>query len=295
MRKTVLRISLLGLLAVAGCGIPKTQHDAALADLAAKNKAECDTQLAARQKEIDELKTKLAEAEGKMGAQDEATKAELEELRRQKAASEARLKLLEEFLSKFKSMIESGKLDITVRRGQIVLMLGTDILFDTGKTEIKPDGVKALTEIADVLKTVGNRRFQIAGHTDNVPIKTPEFPSNWELSTARGVAVVKLLLQKGVRPDALSAGGYAEFDPAQSNASDQGKAKNRRIEIVLVPNIEELVKMPEVGTKIKDPSKEPPKPPPPADPPKPKDPPAKPKDPPAKPKDPPKPPPPPKK
>lgn len=262
MRKTLFLLLPL----VIACGVPKSQHDAALADLAAKNKAECENQLAARQKEIDDLKARLVEAEGHMAAQDEATKAELEELRRQKAASEARLKLLEEFLAKFKKMIESGKLDITVRRGQIVLVLGTDILFDTGKTEIKPEGVKALTEIADVLKTVGGRRFQIAGHTDNVPIKTAEFPSNWELSTARGVAVVKLLLQKGVRPDALSAAGYAEFDPAHSNATEQGKAKNRRIEIVLVPNIEELVKMPELGTKIKDPNevakeqKEPPKP-----------------------------------
>lgn len=290
MKKTVLFLSCLLFI---GCGVPKSQHDAALADQAAKSKSECDAQIAARQKEIDELKAKLAEAEGKMSAQDEATKAELDELRRQRAASEARLKLLEEFLSKFKKMIESGKLDITVRRGQIVLVLGTDILFDTGKTEIKPDGVKALTEIADVLKTVGGRRFQIAGHTDNVPIKTTEFPSNWELSTARGVAVVKLLMQKGVRGEALSAGGYAEFDPAQANANEQGKAKNRRIEIVLVPNIEELVKMPELGTKIKEPSaNEPPKETPketPKEQPKPKETP-KPKESP-KPKDPPKPPP----
>jgi chemotaxis protein MotB len=80
-----------------------------------------------------------------------------------------------------------------------------------------------------------------------VPIKTKELGSNWELSSARALAVIKLLLEKGVRPDVLSAAGYAEFDPAQSNTSDKGRAKNRRIEIVIVPNIEDLVKMPELG------------------------------------------------
>src|SRR6185369_7342950 len=105
----------------------------------------------------------------------------------QKAAAEARLKLFEDFLAKFKKMIEAGKLDITVRRGQIVLALGTDILFDTGKTEIKPEGKAALSEVADVLKGVAGRRFQVSGHTDNVPIgkTTKEFASNWELSTGR--------------------------------------------------------------------------------------------------------------
>lgn len=176
-------------------------------------------------------------------------------------------------------MIDAGKLDITVRRGQIVLALGTDILFDTGKTEIKDDGRAALSEVAEALKTVSGRRFQVAGHTDTLPIKTKDFPSNWELSTARAVAVVKLLSEKGVRSDVLSAAGYAEFDPANSNANEKGRTKNRRIEIVIVPNIEELIKMPEIRRESsdgKEPSKEqakePSKPKSPAPAPKPKEP-----------------------
>src|SRR5688572_2582568 len=234
-----------------GCGVPQSQHDAAVNDLQ-KARKECEEKLAAAQKAHEELQAKLTEAEGKMAASDEATKAEMEELKKQRAAAEARLKLFEEFISKFKKMIDAGKLDITVRRGQIVLALATDILFDTGKTDIKPEGKETLGDVADALKGVSGRRFQVAGHTDTVPIKTKEFPSNWELSTARGVAVVKLLVEKGVKADALSAAGYAEFDPAQSNASDKGKAKNRRIEIIVVPNIEELVKMPELGAKTKE-------------------------------------------
>lgn len=220
-------------------------------------KSACEEKLAAAQKEVDALKGQLADAEGKASANDEATRAELDELKKQKAAAEARLKLFDEFLAKFKKMIDAGKLDITVRRGQIVLALGTDILFDTGKTEIKDDGKAALAEVAEALKTVSGRRFQVAGHTDTVPIKTKEFPSNWELSTARAVAVVKLLNDKGVKSDALSAAGYAEFDPASPNTTDKGRQKNRRIEIVLVPNIDELVKMPEIK-KERDPNTPPP-------------------------------------
>jgi chemotaxis protein MotB len=238
---------------LAGCGIPKGQYDAAVADgqKARADKLECEAKNAAlasaKQSEIEALKLKLAESQGRAAATDEATRAELDELRRQKAAAEARARLFDDFVAKFKKMIEAGKLDITVRRGQIVLALATDVLFDTGKTDIKPEGKAALTEVAEGLRGVINRRFQVAGHTDTVPIKTKEFPSNWELSTARAVAVVKLLVDKGVKADVMSAAGYAEYDPAQSNATDKGKSKNRRIEIVLVPNIEELVKMPEFG------------------------------------------------
>jgi chemotaxis protein MotB len=249
MRVALLRSVLVPcLLAAAACGIPQTQYDAAVAD-GRKAKTECDAKIAEMRKDNDELAAKLNAAEGRSAAADEATRAELEELRAQKAAAEARLKLFEDFLSKFRKMIEAGKLDITVRRGQIVLALGTDILFDMGKTEIKPDGVATLGDLADALKGISGRRFQVAGHTDNLPIKRKEYPSNWELSTARAVEVVKLLVDKGVKPASLSAAGYAQYDPLQSNANEKGRAKNRRIEIVIVPNIEDLVKMPEVGAK----------------------------------------------
>lgn len=223
--------------AALGCGIPKSQYDA-LSTQEQKEKADSD-------KAIADLKARVAELEGKQT--DAQTKAELEELRQQKAAADARAKLFDDFVQKFKSMIDAGKLDITTRRGQIVLALATDVLFDEGKTDIKPEGKTAITEVATALKSVSGRRFQVAGHTDTFPIlHKKEFASNWELSTARAVAVVKLLIEKGVKADALSAAGYAEFDPAQSNGTDKGRAKNRRIEIVLVPNIEELVKMPEL-------------------------------------------------
>ena len=257
MKTIALCAALLVAPSLAACGIPKSQYDA----LDAREKQE----KADSDKRIADLEGRIKELEGQQGALDEKTKAELEELRKQKEAADARSKLFDDFVRKFKSMIDAGKLDITTRRGQIVLALATDVLFDPGKTEIKPEGKTALAEVAAALRTVPGRRFQVAGHTDTLPIHTKEFASNWELSTARAVSVVKLLVKEGVRAEALSAAGYAEFDPAQSNASDKGRAKNRRIEIVLVPNIEELVKMPELKPeeRAQQPSPPPPPPPPP--------------------------------
>jgi chemotaxis protein MotB len=90
---------------------------------------------------------------------------------------------------------------------------------------------------------VGSKRFQVAGHTDSAPITAAtkkKYPTNWELSTARAIAVVKILVGDGVEANTLSAAGYGPYDPVASNATPDGEAKNRRIEITLVPHIPQL-------------------------------------------------------
>jgi chemotaxis protein MotB len=230
------------LFAAAGCGVPQAKYDAAVADATkAKEKSgELEKQIADLTAALDKARSAERPA---------APDAELEELRKQKAAAEARAKTYDDLVKRFKKMIDAGKLDIAVRRGQIVLALETDVLFDPGKTEVKPEGKAALKEIAEAIRAVGGRRFQVAGHTDTTPIKTKEFPSNWELSTARAVVVVKILVAEGVRSANLSAAGYAEFDPVGNNTSAAGRTKNRRIEITLVPNIEELIALPDLKPK----------------------------------------------
>jgi chemotaxis protein MotB len=173
-------------------------------------------------------------------------RARLEELRKAQAAAEARAALFQQFVQKFKSLIDAGQLKITTRNGRLVLQLPNDVLFDSGQTAIKPAGKDALVQVARVLQTVGGRTFQVAGDTDNVPIQTPRFPSNWELSTARAVEVVKLLIAQGVAPQMLSAAGYGEFDPVAGNDTPDGRARNRRIEITLQPNLDELVSAPAI-------------------------------------------------
>ncbi len=171
-------------------------------------------------------------------------KSRLEELRKAQAAADARAALFKQLALKFQKMIDADELKIVLRNGRMVLQLSNDVLFDSAKTSIKPAGSRALTQIAAVLRTITGRHFQVAGDTDNLPISTPLFPSNWELSTRRAVEVVHFLIAQGMRPELLSAAGYGEFDPIASNDTPQGRLKNRRIEITLQPNIDELVSVP---------------------------------------------------
>jgi chemotaxis protein MotB len=171
-------------------------------------------------------------------------KSRLEELRKAQQAADARASLFRQLALKFHKMIDAGELKIVLRNGRMVLQLPNDVLFDSGQTGIKPAGRQALTHVAAVLRTISDRHFQVAGNTDNVPITTSAFASNWELSTRRAVEVVHYLIEQGLRPELLSAAGYGEFDPVAGNDSPDGRAKNRRIEISLQPNIDELVSIP---------------------------------------------------
>jgi chemotaxis protein MotB len=164
----------------------------------------------------------------------------LEELRKQKTAADARAQTFKNLIVKLRSMIDSGQLKVAIRGGRMLIALPNDILFDSGQTAVKPDGKVALAKVAQALATVADRDFLVAGHTDNVPIRTALFPSNWELSTRRAVEVVHILVAQGMNPKLLAAAGYGEFDPVAANDTAEHRALNRRIEIVLQPNLSDL-------------------------------------------------------
>lgn len=199
------------------------------------------------QKALEEQIEKLGGDKEKMQQKFKAAQSDLEsqqklieEMKRRQALAQARLDQLRTMLSKFKKLIEGGKLNVRVRNGKLMLELPSAILFPSGKAGLSDEGKATLAEVAGVLKDIRKREFQVAGHTDNVPINSPRFPSNWELSTARAVSVVKFLQDEGMQPKNLSAAGYSEYMPAASNDTQTGKAQNRRIEIVLMPNLDEL-------------------------------------------------------
>jgi chemotaxis protein MotB len=195
-------------------------------------------------KELKHLGTnvdKLLSEKGLLSKSLKDTQVQLEQLRKAQEAASKRQALFRELAARFQRMIDAGELRILLRDGRMVLRLSNDVLFDSGKTELKVEGKQAVKKVAKGLASMKERQFQVAGHTDNVPIQTSQFRSNWELSTARAVAVVRVLLEEGVQPTMLSAAGYADVDPVASNDSREGKAKNRRIEITLQPNMEELV------------------------------------------------------
>jgi chemotaxis protein MotB len=173
-------------------------------------------------------------------------KMRLDELRKAQAAAEARTQLFEQFVQKLRKMIDAGQLKVATRAGKLVIQLPNDVLFASGQKELKPAGKDSLTQLAHVIASVRDRQFQVAGHTDNVPIQASRYASNWELSTSRALEVVNLLIAQGVPPRQLSAAGYGEFDPIASNDTPDGRGRNRRIEITLQPNLNELVAAPEI-------------------------------------------------
>jgi chemotaxis protein MotB len=122
----------------------------------------------------------------------------------------------------------------------MVLALPSDVLFDSGSATLSTAGMTAVTEVAAILSAMTDRRFQVEGHTDNVPIRTNQFPSNWELANARALGVVKAMVGAGMSANALSAAGFGEFHPVATNDTSEGRTQNRRIEIVLQPDLSML-------------------------------------------------------
>jgi chemotaxis protein MotB len=149
-----------------------------------------------------------------------------------------RNRIYQEVIDRFRSLIAGGQLSVSITRGRLVINLPQDILFASGSATVARDGRTTLTEVAKVLAGIPDRQFQVEGHTDDKPIQTTQFPSNWELSAARAISVVRLLQEQGVKPENVSAAGYGEFRPVASNADDAGRKLNRRIEIVMVPNLD---------------------------------------------------------
>jgi chemotaxis protein MotB len=166
--------------------------------------------------------------------------AEAEALERQREEEMKEVKsTYEDLLEGMKSEIEKGQITITQLRGKLKVNMLDEILFDSGRTTIKPEGVEVLERVGEILLNVKDSAINVEGHTDNVPIG-PElarrYPTNWELSAARATNVARYLQEKtGIDPTVLSATGYGEYQPVASNDDEEGRARNRRIEIVLVP------------------------------------------------------------
>ena len=177
---------------------------------------------------------------GQLSTSLQEAQARAEELARRERQHAQRLAALRTMLGRFRDMIASGRLRVRIVRGRMVIEMSSNILFQSGSADLNDTGREALAEVASVLREIPNRDFQVAGHTDNVPITRGRFRSNWQLSTARGLEVVEFLQEQGVNPQRLSAAGYAEYAPVADNSNESGRAENRRIEIVLMPNLDEL-------------------------------------------------------
>jgi chemotaxis protein MotB len=178
----------------------------------------------ALQKEKDALQTKVNELSPKAQKAEQLEKA---------------TQTYQDLTKKLEKEIQQGQIQITEMKNRLTMTMVDKIIFPSGSAEISKKGKEVLDKVTAILKEVKDKRIQVEGHTDNVPIVSDlkkRFPTNWELSTARATEVVRYLQETGgLDPKLLSATGYSEYQPVASNDTDEGKHKNRRIEIVLLP------------------------------------------------------------
>jgi chemotaxis protein MotB len=166
-----------------------------------------------------------------------SSKAKAEEIDRLKATYDT-------LMADMKAEIEQGQVTITKLADRLSVSMVDRILFPSGEAEITPAGVKVLQRVGNVLKTAEKKVIRVEGHTDNVSISdrlAEKFPTNWELSTARASNVVRFLQENvGIDPVRLEAVGLSEFHPVAGNATVQGRSRNRRIEIALLPDLGDM-------------------------------------------------------
>jgi len=195
----------------------------------------------------------LEQVNRELKGENESLKAKVDELAVQVAEQRERVADLEmmkeqkvqEVSSEYNAMIEKmkteiaqGQVTITELKGKLTVNMVEAVLFDSGKAEVKKEGLAVLQKVVDVLKDARDKVIRVEGHTDNVPITgalARVYPTNWELSAARAITVTRFLQARGIDAARLSTAAYGEFQPVADNETKEGRAKNRRIEIVLIP------------------------------------------------------------
>jgi chemotaxis protein MotB len=224
--------SIFALLVVSGC-VSTGKYD-----LKAK---EVDS-LAAQKSSLEEQVKKLTDDTDALKKEKDSLEAKVKELspKAQKAEQlEKATQTYQDLTKKLEKEIQQGQIQIKEMKDRLTMTMVDKIIFPSGSAEISKEGKEVLDKVIAILKDVKDKRIQVEGHTDNVPIVSvlkKRFPTNWELSTARATEVLRYLQETGgLDPQLLSATGYSEYQPVASNDTDEGKHKNRRIEIVLLP------------------------------------------------------------
>jgi len=191
-----------------------------------------ETTLSQKESELRASREKLLELQALV---DELSKSK-RKLEAAKAELEKKSGEYQELASSLRGEIEAGRIELQELRGRTTVKMKDKILFASGSATIGAEGKGALRKVSDALRGRQGRTIRVEGHTDNVPTgASSPFPTNWELSTARALAVVHFMQDTGIDPTRLSGAGFAEFQPVDTNETPEGRSLNRRIEIVLVP------------------------------------------------------------
>jgi chemotaxis protein MotB len=252
-----------------GCGHSEDEWQALLAkgqqdqDAAKKREADLQRQLAEAQQKNADLEAKLKAAGidlQNLDAEKAKIAGTLQDKEKALAEYKARAAKLEAIRARFEllqkkldDLVKIG-LAVSIRRNRMVISLPGDVLFDTGKDTLQKDGEEILKKVAAVIradKSLLDRDYQVAGHTDSQPLGKPPFHDNWGLSLMRARSVLLYLVGKnGNMPKQhWSAAGFAETDPIASNATKDGQQKNRRCDIIVVPDVDEMIDLKDIGGK----------------------------------------------
>ncbi len=190
-------------------------------------------------KELHELRTTANDVTtraNQLTTELEEGKTRIEALQRENQEANQAQKSME---TEMRQALESKDVTISQLQGRLTVNILDRILFDSGEAAVKPEGEKVLQQIATVLAQFPKRQINVVGHTDNIPIRAGsrgQYATNWELSTARATAALRMLSERaGVDPRRLAAVGYGEFHPLADNSTPEGRAKNRRIALVVLP------------------------------------------------------------
>jgi chemotaxis protein MotB len=268
MKRTILL--LLAALVVVGCGYSEDEWQAQLAKYGKlngeyqkeqKTNADLQAELDATKQRVADLTTKLQQMgvnveqlsteKQRLSSSLDETQRALEEYKARAAQLEAIKQRFEQLRGKLQKLTNLG-LKVQIRHNRMVISLPGDVLFASGEDKLKPEGTNVLTAVADVIRKdaqLSARYFQIAGHTDNKPLAGGSFKDNWGLSAMRARQVLVYLIAPtdakgsggGLDSSHLHAAGYGETDPIADNATDGGRQQNRRVELVLMPDVGEML------------------------------------------------------
>jgi len=229
----------LGIALLSACGVPQEKFDAKEAEAQkylkqyqdeSSKSADLEAKVAAQQQQLADSQQKVADLQKQVS---EASQAQ-ERLSKEKESMQGQY---EQLTAGLKSQIEAGNVQVENLKGKMLVRMSEKILFPSGSARINKDGKGALDQIASSFKNLTGKSVVVSGFTDNVPVnpKTTGYASNWELSTARALSVVRYLESKGIDPRMLGAAGFGEYHPVATNDTSEGRQQNRRIEIVLAP------------------------------------------------------------
>jgi len=215
--------------------------------------AQSSQKLAEQSEKNQQLLAQLEEKEQKLGEESlrlenlqnelNARSTQIEELQALIDAKESQMQKLKTAISNALHNFEGNGLTVEQKNGKIYVSMENKLLFNSGSWAVGTEGKKAVEQLANVLSENPDINVLIEGHTDNVPYNGTTLIDNWDLSVKRATAIVRILKSKDVNPMQITAAGRSEFLPVGSNETKEGKAKNRRIEIILAPNLDEISKL----------------------------------------------------